>query len=104
MVGGDKFAEINVQDNQAAVAIGAGAQATINQYTEIIVKLDNIEELAPASGMPPYKGLVYYTEADANIFFGREAQWTPFTVEYMLKEAYWRIKRGFTEEACQQCF
>jgi energy-coupling factor transporter ATP-binding protein EcfA2 len=71
LVGGDKFAEINVQDSQA-VAIGAGAQATINQYTEIIVRLDNIEEMPPAPGSPPYKGLAYYTEADADLFFGRE--------------------------------
>ncbi|MBK8129085.1 MAG: hypothetical protein IPK53_09160 [bacterium] len=61
----------NISDSQA-VAIGAGAQATINQYTEIIVRLDNIEEQPPAPGSPPYKGLAYYTEADADLFFGRE--------------------------------
>ncbi len=69
-VSGDKF-EVAVENSQA-VAIGAGARATINQYTEIIVKLDNIEDLPPTPGVPPYKGLAYYTEADADLFFGRE--------------------------------
>ncbi len=55
-----------------AVAIGDGARATINQFTEIIVNLDNIEEMAPVPGEPPYKGLAYFTEADADKFFGRE--------------------------------
>jgi WD40 repeat protein len=30
-------------------------------------------EDAPASGLPPYKGLWHYDEADADMFFGREA-------------------------------
>ena len=30
-------------------------------------------EDAPASGLPPYKGLHYFDEADAELFFGREA-------------------------------
>lgn len=30
-------------------------------------------EDAPASGLPPYKGLSYFDEADADLFFGREA-------------------------------
>ena len=29
-------------------------------------------EDAPASGLPPYKGLFYFDESDADIFFGRE--------------------------------
>ncbi len=30
-------------------------------------------EDAPASGMPPYKGLFYFDESDSELFFGREA-------------------------------
>ena len=30
-------------------------------------------EDAPAAGLPPYKGLHYFDEADAELFFGREA-------------------------------
>jgi WD40 repeat protein len=30
-------------------------------------------EDAPAAGLPPFKGLLYFDEADAEIFFGREA-------------------------------
>src|SRR5512139_3851906 len=30
-------------------------------------------EDAPAVGLPPYKGLQYFDEADAELFFGREA-------------------------------
>lgn len=41
-------------------------------YGEIIVRPESIEELPPAPGEPPYKGLAYYTEADAEIFFGRQ--------------------------------
>jgi hypothetical protein len=39
----------DISDSQA-VALGAGAQATINQYTEIIVRLDNIEEASSVLG------------------------------------------------------
>jgi hypothetical protein len=59
-------------ERSGAVAIGRGARATINQYTEIIVKADNFEDLPPAPGEPPYKGLAYFTEADKDIYFGRE--------------------------------
>lgn len=69
-VGGDKF-EVAIENSQA-VAIGAGARATLNQYTEIIVKIDTLEDLPPAPGTPPYKGLAYFTEQDKDIFFGRE--------------------------------
>ena len=31
------------------------------------------QEDAPAPGIPPYKGLLYFDEADADLFFGREA-------------------------------
>jgi len=30
-------------------------------------------EDAPAPGLPPFKGLCFYDEADAGLFFGREA-------------------------------
>ena len=30
------------------------------------------QEEAPAQGMPPYKGLLFFDESDANLFFGRE--------------------------------
>ncbi|MBK8129098.1 MAG: hypothetical protein IPK53_09230 [bacterium] len=69
-VGGDKF-DVVVESSQA-VAIGAGARATLNQYTEIIVKIDTLEDVPPAPGEPPYKGLAYFTEQDKDIFFGRE--------------------------------
>ena len=72
MVGGDKYDIGEIKDSQA-VAIGAGARAEINQYTEIIVKLDTIEDLPPAPGEPPYKGLAYFTEKDADIYYGRES-------------------------------
>jgi len=41
-------------------------------YGEIIVRPESIEALPPAPGEPPYKGLTYFTEEDAGIFFGRE--------------------------------
>src|SRR5688500_14610998 len=31
------------------------------------------QEDAPAAGIPPYKGLLFFDEADAELFFGREA-------------------------------
>src|SRR5688572_24787554 len=31
------------------------------------------QEDAPAPGIPPYKGLLFFDEADADLFFGREA-------------------------------
>ena len=44
----------------------------ITRYEEYIVRVDSLEELPPKPGEPPYKGLTYFTEADADIFFGRE--------------------------------
>ena len=64
-MGRDQIQVGDISESQA-VAIGAGARATINQYTEIIVKLDNIEEIPPASGSPPYKGLAYYVTRRGN--------------------------------------
>ena len=31
------------------------------------------QEAAPAPGIPPYKGLLFFDEADSDLFFGREA-------------------------------
>src|SRR5215510_6121532 len=31
------------------------------------------QEDAPAPGLPPYKGLLFFDESDADLFFGREA-------------------------------
>ena len=59
-----------------ATAIGKGARAEINRYSDIQVIVqaaaDSVEDLPPALGEPPFKGLAYYSEADADIFFGRE--------------------------------
>jgi len=70
-IGGDQY-NIGDMKNVEGVAIGNGARAEINHYTEIIVKLDTIEDLPPAPGEPPYKGLAYFTEKDAKIYYGRE--------------------------------
>lgn len=32
-----------------------------------------LEDEAPTPGEPPFKGLLYFDEADAGLFFGREA-------------------------------
>ncbi len=68
---GDQIEVGNIEQS-GAVAIGRGARATINNYTEIIVRSDSIEDLPPAPGEPPFKGLAYFSEQDADIFFGRE--------------------------------
>jgi WD40 repeat protein/energy-coupling factor transporter ATP-binding protein EcfA2 len=57
---------------QSAVAVGERAQATINRYGDIIIHADNFEDLPPAPGEPPYKGLAYFSTKDKVIFFGRE--------------------------------
>ena len=70
-VDGDKNTVGDVS-GKAVIAIGKGARNEINYYTEIIVKHDSIEEIPPVPGDPPYKGLTYFTEQDAKIFYGRE--------------------------------
>ncbi|MEM7115773.1 MAG: hypothetical protein AAF614_25255 [Chloroflexota bacterium] len=70
LVGRDKYTLGSVSGSYNA--IGPGARAEINHYTEIIVKLDSIEDLPPAPGEAPYKGLAYFTEKDADIYYGRE--------------------------------
>ena len=71
-VGGDNIQTGNIQNAQG-VAIGARARAEINHYTEIIVKLDTLEDVAAVPGDAPYKGLAYFTEDDDDIYYGREA-------------------------------
>ena len=75
-IGGDKISgdEIAVGSisGEAAVAIGRDARVEINRYTEIIVRPDSFEDVPPAPGIQPYKGLTFFTEADADNFFGRE--------------------------------
>jgi tetratricopeptide (TPR) repeat protein len=68
---GDRI-DVGRIEHSGVVAIGRGARATINNYTEIIVQSDSIEDLPPVPGEPPFKGLAYFTEQDADIFFGRE--------------------------------
>ncbi len=70
----DSGGKIKVGDltDAQAIAIGEGAQATLNQYTEIIIHPNNLEDQPAVPGEPPYKGLTYFTEADQDIFFGRE--------------------------------
>ena len=40
-------------------------------------------EDAPAAGLPPFKGLLHFDEADAELFFGREALTERLTVRVM---------------------
>ena len=72
VIHGDRIA-VGSMSNVAGVAIGTNARAEINHYTEIIVKLDTIEDVPPAPGEPPYKGLAYFTEKDADIYYGRKS-------------------------------
>jgi hypothetical protein len=49
----------------------------IKQYfeTKTIVSVESlqaVEKLPPTPGTPPYKGMTYFTEADKDIYFGRE--------------------------------
>lgn len=74
-VRGDKIAGDSYDIGQISgqsIAIGTNARSQINNYGDIIVRLDSIEDLPPAPGEPPFKGLTYFTEEDAQIFFGRE--------------------------------
>ena len=54
------------------IAIGRNARVEINRYTELIIRPDSLEDVPPAPGDRPYKGLAYFTETDAGNFFGRE--------------------------------
>ncbi|UCC52134.1 MAG: hypothetical protein JSV68_24025, partial [Anaerolineaceae bacterium] len=70
VVGGDKITAGSIEGE--GIAIGRNARVEINRYAEYIVRVDSLEELPPKPGEPPYKGLTYFTEKDADIFFGRE--------------------------------
>lgn len=70
-IGRDKIVVGDVS-GQSAVAVGERAQATINRYGDIIIRADNFEDLPPAPGKSPYKGLAYFSTKDKVIFFGRE--------------------------------
>lgn len=67
-IGGDDAAVIDIRDSKFA------GRDLIERYVEqeIIVKIDSLEDVPPLPGDPPYKGLTYFTEADADLFFGRE--------------------------------
>ncbi|MEK7324149.1 MAG: helix-turn-helix domain-containing protein, partial [Chloroflexota bacterium] len=50
----------------------------LEQEPEVVARLLELaaavrREDAPASGLPPFKGLLYFDEADTDLFFGREA-------------------------------
>jgi WD40 repeat protein/transcriptional regulator with XRE-family HTH domain len=50
----------------------------IEKEPDLIARLLDLAETArqleaPAQGMPPFKGLLFFDEADADLFFGREA-------------------------------
>lgn len=69
-----RHAQFDIESIQGqAVAIGREARATVEFYGDIIIRHDTLEDLPPVPGEPPYKGLTYFTEADQDIFFGREA-------------------------------
>ena len=70
MISGDQIEVGSIKGE--GIAIGHGARVEINRYTEIIVRPDSFEDVPPAPGEQPYKGLTYFTETDADIFFGRE--------------------------------
>ncbi|MCO5184689.1 MAG: hypothetical protein M9965_12215 [Anaerolineae bacterium] len=61
--------DINVVDSKIA---GRDIVEVINQYHEIIIRVDNFEDQPPVAGEPPYKGMAYYTEQDKDNYFGRE--------------------------------
>ena len=70
MISGDQIEVGSVSGE--GIAIGRDARVEINRFTEIIIRPDSFEDVPPAPGEQPYKGLTYFTEADADNFFGRE--------------------------------
>ena len=57
------------------ITVEENARMEINRFGDYIVQVDSLEKLEnepPKPGEPPYKGLTYFTEKDAHIFFGRE--------------------------------
>ena len=68
---GDRISAGNISGE--GIAIGRDARVDIRRiYGDIIVRVDSLEDIPPAAGPPPYKGLAYFTEKDAHLFFGRE--------------------------------
>jgi WD40 repeat protein len=69
---GDQISAGNISGE--GIAIGRDARVDIRKiYGDIIVRVDSLEDIPPVAGPPPYKGLAYFTEKDAHLFFGREA-------------------------------
>ena len=69
-VDGDHLSLGDARDS--AVAIGRGAKAEIHRYGDYVVNIDSLEKLENEPSKPgeaPYKGLTYFTEEDADIFF-----------------------------------
>jgi hypothetical protein len=58
----------NVSAGRDVIQVGAGATVVIGQAPP-----SPAEDEAPAPGESPFKGLQYFDEADAGLFFGREA-------------------------------
>lgn len=57
------------------VNVGEGGQIVGRDLVQIFVnqaQVADLESLPPEPGSPPYKGLNFYTEEDADLFFGRE--------------------------------
>jgi hypothetical protein len=64
---------INADGNMSARDI-AGRDINIQHIYQHAQAVSPVEEdEAPAPGEPPFKGLQYFDEADAELFFGREA-------------------------------
>lgn len=66
----------------------------VEDQPEIVEKLLDLaatmrREDAPAVGLPPYKGLQYFDETDAELFFGREA-----LTAQLLDQLYARLESG----------
>lgn len=67
-ISGGEQSQISIIDSKLA------GRDLIEHYVkqEIIVKIDSLEDVPPVPGEPPYKGLTYFTEKDADLYFGRE--------------------------------
>jgi hypothetical protein len=69
--------DVQAKDNSIAVGgirIGGDVSGnfTIGHQTTYITDIKSIEGLPPEPGDPPYMGLHYFTEENAELFFGRE--------------------------------
>lgn len=67
-----------VTEGRKAILAGAGGEFTTAEWATPVIFLRGAGELfalpadAPAPGVSPYKGLQYFDENDADLFFGRE--------------------------------